>query len=133
MKSKLVGSLVVVLMGMLLSVPMCWAKEKAYNYVVAYSFKTKIVYYTPTFMLKVDGVSYNNEEYVSDTETILEMESAFQDFMEKELKLDREEYTVSARMAYKTEEIAKAKLEKEVGDFRFKGFKVNEVSKFKFK
>jgi hypothetical protein len=132
MKSRLVCSLAVVLVGLFLYVPMGWAKEKSYNYIVAYSYKTKILYHTPTFMLKVDGVSYNKEEFVSDTETILEIESAFLDFMAKELKLNHQDYTVSARVAFKTEDIAKGKLEKEIGDFRFKGFKITEVKKFKF-
>lgn len=133
MKSRFVYALTAVLLGLFLYTPICWAKEKSYNYIVAYSFRDKLVYYTPAFQLRVDGVSYNDEEYVSDTEAILEMESAFQEFMDDKLKVNSMDFTISARVAYKTEDIAKKKLEKEIGDFRFKGFKVEEVKKFKFK
>lgn len=133
MKSKITYAVIVALAGLFFSVPMCWAKEKAYNYIVAYSFQTKKVYHTAIFPLKVDGVSYNDEEFVSDTETILEMESAFQEFMARKLKINGMDYTVSARVAYKSGEIAKKKLREEIGDFRFKGFRVEEVNKFKFR
>lgn len=133
MKSKIIYSIIVVLTGLFLYAPMCWAKDKAYNYIVAYSYKTKIVYHTSVFPVKVDGVSYNDEEFVADTEMILGLESAFQEFITDELRLNSMDYTVSARAGYKTDEIAKRKLEREISDFRFKGFKVEEVNKFKFK
>jgi len=132
MKTRLTHLLLLALLGTVIFVPHAWAKEKAYNYIVAYSFRNKVFYYTPTFSSKVDGVSYNNEEYVSDTEAILDMEDAFQNFLKRKMKVRARDLTVSARVAYKTEDIAQVKLEREIDDFRFKGFEINEVKTFEF-
>lgn len=132
MKARSIHLLLAIVMGMLIFAPLCWAKEKSYNYIVAYSLRDKVAYYTPIFTQKVEGVSYNKEEYVSDTETVIEMESAFQEHLEKKMKVRSRDLTVSARVAYKTDEIAKSKLEKEIGDFRFKGFEIKEINSFNF-
>ena len=131
MKARTTQLLLLILFGMVLMVPQAWAKD-AHNYIVAYSFRAKVFYYTPTFTTKVDGVSYNKEEYVSDTEAILEMEDAFKDFLKKKMKVKNRDLTVSARVAYKSDDIAKVKLEKEIDDFRFKGFTINEIKTFEF-
>lgn len=132
MKIRTAQLVFVFLLGMLIFTPLCMAKEWSYNYIVAYSLREQIVYYVPPFKLKVDGESYSNEEYVSDTETILKMEGNFQDFLEKKMEINTRDLTVSARVAYKTIDIAKFKMEKELGDFRFRGFAINEVKGFKY-
>ena len=93
----------------------------------------QLVYYVPPFELKVDGQDYSPEEYVSDTETILKIERRFQDFLEKKMEVNLRDFTVSARVAYKTENIAQLKMEKELGDFRFRGFEIKVAKDFKYR
>lgn len=133
MKIRTAQLLLLFLLGMLIFAPLCLAKEKSYNFIVAYSLREQKVYYVPTFELNVKGDSYNDEEYVSDTETILKIEDRFQNFLKKKMRIRYRDLTVSARVAYKSEDIAKQKLEKELGDFRFRGFEINEVENFKYR
>jgi len=132
MKTRTIQLFLIIFFGMLVFAPLSSAKEKSYNYIVAYSLKKQLAYYVPTFQLNVKGDSYNDEEYVSDTETVLKMEGEFQNFLENTMGIRIRDITVSARVAYKTKEIADKKLEKEIGDFRFRGFEIQEVTKFKY-
>jgi hypothetical protein len=132
MKFKVIWILLFMLAGTVSIVPSSWAKETCYNYIIAYSYRDKAVYHTPIFTRKIKGVSYNEEEYVADTATLLKMESAFQKHLTQKLKITSRDITVGARVAFKTEDIAKNRIDKEVGDFRFRGFEIKTVSDFKF-
>lgn len=132
MKAKNVWLLLVFVAGMVSSTALCWAEETCYNYLIGYSYRDQVVYYTPIFTTESDGVSYNKEEYVSDTATSLKMESAFQKYLIQKMKVNSIDLTVSARVAYKTDEIAKNRMDKEVGDFRYRGFTIKEISAFKY-
>ncbi len=132
MKIKVSKMLMVLALGMMIAAPLSWAKETAYNYIIAYSYREKAVYYTPIFTMQVSGESANKDEYVNDTSTNFKMESAFQSHLQKSMKINPPDLTVSARTCYKTEEIAKQRMEAEVGDFRFKGFELKEVPGFKY-
>lgn len=132
MKIKSVKLLLVLVLGMMIVAPLGWAKETSYNYIVAYSYKDKMVYHSPIFTEQVKGDSYNEEEYTNDTATILKMESSFLKHLEQGLKVNSANFTVSARVAYKSEAIAKNRLNKELTDFRFKGLDINEATAFKY-
>jgi hypothetical protein len=107
-----------------------WAKETAYNYMIAYSYRDKVVYHSAIFTNKVKGESSSDEEYVLDTTAILKLESAFQQHLST-LKVNSPDLTISARVAYKSEEIAKKRMDDEIGDFRFKGFEIKDAG-FKY-
>ncbi len=120
-------------LAMLVSAPLSWARETSYGYIIAYSYRDKSVYHTPIISQEVRGKSFSNEEYVSNTAMIQDMERSFEDYLRNNLKVKSRDLTVSARPSYKTEEIAKEKSDKEVGTFRFKGFKVTLVSDYVYK
>jgi len=130
MKDKILKLFLIVTLVMLVGAPLSWASETAHGYIIAYSFRDKSVYHTPVLTQKVSGKSFNDEEYVSDTKLILKMEDAFQQYLKSKLKVKSYDLTVSARPAFKTEQIAKEKMDKEVGNFRFKGFKITKVDDF---
>ena len=131
MKMKSVLVLLVVISGIISAAPLCWAKETSYNYVIAYSYRDKTVYHSPIFTRTLKGVSYNEEEYVSDTGTLLKMESNFQKHLKQQMSVNSPDMTVSARVAFKTEDIAKRRFDKEVDEFRFRGFEIKAVTDFK--
>lgn len=132
MKGKTLKLFLVISLIMLIGAPLSWAKETAYGYIIAYSFRDKSVYHTPIISQNVNGKSFSDEEYVSETSLILKMEDAFQKHLKTKLRVKSYDLTVSARPAYKTKDIAKDKIDKEVGNFRFKGFKITEVPDFEF-
>lgn len=126
-----VSMMMVLALGVIIGAAPAWAKETAHNYLIAYSYKDKVAYHSALFTNKVKGESSDEEEYVFDTETILKMEAAFQKHLAKSLKVNSPDLTVSARVAYKTAEIAKKRMDNEIGDFRFKGFEIKKVD-FKY-
>ena len=130
MKAKVTLLLMVFGMGVILASP-AWAKETAYNYIIAYSYRDKAVYHSTLFTNKVKGESASQEEYAIDTASILKAESAFQKHLSEKLKVNSPDLTVIARMAFKTEEIAKKRMDDEIGDFRFKGFEIKDTG-FKY-
>ncbi|MFZ1984590.1 MAG: hypothetical protein WAU91_09255 [Desulfatitalea sp.] len=132
MKIKSVKLLLVLVLGVMIAAPLSWAKETAYNYIVAYSYKDKVVYHSPIFTQQVNGESYNEEEYAGDTASILKMEAAFLKHLEQGLKVNGTNFTVSARVAYKSDSIAKNRMDKELTDFRFKGLDIKEAKAFRY-
>lgn len=106
--------------------PVSWAAETAYGYIISYSYRDKVVYHTPVFSNQVSGKSYNDEEFVSDTKSQMALESAFQKHLIAKYKLNPMNLTTSARVTYKTEQIAKNKLDNESRDFMFKGLQIKQ-------
>jgi len=106
--------------------PVSWAAEKAYGYIISYSYRDKVVYHTPVFSNQVSGKSYNDEEFVADTKSQMTLESAFQKHLIAKYRLNPMNLTTSARVTYKTEQIAKNKLENESRDFMFKGLQIKQ-------
>ncbi len=118
--------LLILILGITIGAPLCWAGETAYGYIISYSYRDKVVYHTPVFENKVDGKSYNDEEYVTETKSQMKFESVFQKHITQKYKLRDMNFTTSARVAYKTMDIAKSKLDKESRDFMFKGLKIKQ-------
>ncbi|MBI5552283.1 MAG: hypothetical protein HY911_12310 [Desulfobacterales bacterium] len=131
MKTKVTVMLMVLAWGLIIGAAPAWAKETAYNYLIAYSYKDKVVYHSTIFTNKVKGESSSEEEFAIDTASILKLESAFQKHLAQSLKVNSPDLTVSARMAYKSQEIAKKRMDNEIGDFRFKGFEIKDAG-FKY-
>jgi len=126
MKIKSLKLLIVLIVAAAIGAPASWAAETAYGYIIAYSYRDKIVYHTPVFSSKVPGKSYNDEEFVADTKSLMRFESAFQKHIIEKYKLNPMNFTTSARVAYRTEDIAKSKLDKESRDFMFKGLQIKQ-------
>lgn len=115
-----------------ISVPPCFAKAKGYCYVVAYSYGHKIVVFTPVFTKKVNDKSYNEEEFIVDVELIQKMESSFENHVRDAMNINADDLTVSARMAYKSLEIAKKRLEAEKQEYIRKAWEIKEASDYSF-
>ncbi len=126
MMTKSLKILLILILGIAIGAPLCWADETAYGYIISYSYRDKVVYHTPVFENKVGGKSYNDEEYVTETKAQMKYESAFQKHITQKYKLRDMNFTTSARVAYKTMDIAKSKLDKESRDFMFKGLKIKQ-------
>jgi hypothetical protein len=112
--------------------PPCFAKAKGYCYVVAYSYRQKVVVFTPVFMKKVKDKSYSEEEFVADVELLRKMESSFEDHVRGTMNVDAPDLTVSARAAFKSLEIAKARLDAEKQEYIRKAWEIKEASNFSF-
>lgn len=115
-----------------ISIPPCFAKAKGYCYVVAYSYRQKVVIFTPVFTEEVNDKSYNEEEFIVDVELIQKMESSFENHVRGAMKVDADDLTVSARMAYKSLEIAKKRLDAEKQEYISKAWEIKEASNFSF-
>lgn len=113
-------------------IPPCFAKAKGYCYIVAYSYRQKIAVFTPVFMKKVKNESYNEEEFVTEVELLRKMESSFENHVRSTMNINADDLTVSARAAYKSIEIAKARLETEKQEYSRKAWQIKEASFFGF-
>ncbi len=131
MKSRSVKLLLVFLLVMGIGATVCWAKATAYGYLIAYSSRDQVVYYTPIFELRVTGKSFSDEEFFSDTRTVLDLEAAFQKYLVQTHNINLANFTISARDAYKSREIALKRFNEESGTFRFRGFRLIEETGFK--
>ena len=109
-----------------------WAKSKGYCYIVCYSYVERTAFFSPIIVAKVPSKSYSDEEYVTDVELIQQLETQFQNNLAGKVNLDAGRYTISARGAYKSEAIARAKLQEERSQYEAKGYKVKIVSDFAF-
>lgn len=132
MQRRLLKTVLFMVMLFTISVPPCFAKAKGYCYVVAYSYRQKIVVFTPVFTEKVDDKSYNEEEFIVDVELIQKLESSFENHVRGAMKVDADDLTVSARMAYKSLEIAKKRLEAEKQEYIRKEWEIKEASGFSY-
>ena len=99
MKTSCLKLMVVFALVFLLSVPVCWAKKTGYCYVVSYSMRDKVVFFTPVFTAKVSGAIYSEEEYVADVELIRDIENQFQGYL-TQVGLNTTDYITEARVAY---------------------------------
>ena len=130
MKRQGLKLLLFFMVAMIAGTPACWAKKTAYGYLIAYSSRDQVVYYTPVFTQRVSGASYSDEEYVAQTSNIIKLEADFQAYLERTYRIDSANFTVSARASYKTQEIAQDRLNEENGTFRFRGFQLIEVPNY---
>ena len=126
MIAKNLKLLLILLLGVAIGAPLCWADETAYGYIISYSYRDKVVYHTPVFENQVSGQSFNDEEYVTDTKKVMKLESAFQKHIIQKFKLRDMNFTTSARVSYKSLDVARSKLDKESRDFMFKGLKIKK-------
>jgi len=132
MRAKTVRFTLILLLALLVSAPHCWAKSKGYLYVVGYSIAKKKVFFSSVIVQKVRDVSYSDEEYVTEVELIQKLESQFQDYMASAAYVTPSEYTVSARGAYKSKEIADKRLKVERDRYTSKGYAVSLLRSFVF-
>jgi hypothetical protein len=114
----------------LIGAPPCWAKAKGYLYVVGYSFAKKKVYFSHVIMQKVRNKSYSEEEYVTEVELVQKMESQFQKHLSSTVGVNLQEYTVSARGAFKNQALAEERLKKERDRFLNKGYMATVLTGF---
>lgn len=133
MKFKTFRFFSLVLLVLLFSAPPCLAKTTGYFYVVAYSYQEKRAYCSSVITDKVRAKSYSDEEYVTDMKVLLKIETAFQKHIAGTTSKALSRYTVTARGAYKSFEIAKQKLDAESARYTKSGMKVENVTQFKLK
>ena len=131
MKTIHLKLIVALVLGLLIGASPCLASEDGYCYIVGYSLAKKVAYFTPVLVEKVKGKSYNAEEFVADVELIDKMESAFQNYL-KGLAINTTDFTISARVAYKSRGIAQKRLVKERSNFKRREFAINTASDFRF-
>lgn len=132
MKKNLICWVSLVLVALFLFAPSCWAKENGYCYVIGYSILEQKAFFSPVFVQKVKSKSYSEEEYVTDMDLIRSMESQFQKRLAVLVNLDKGQYTVSARGAYKSNSIANKKYKDELERYKTKGYAIKLVNDFKF-
>lgn len=133
MKLKSFRLFLLVLLAFLFYAPACLAKTTGYFYVVAYSFKDKKAYASSVFTDKVREKSYSDEEYVTDMKVLLKIEAAFEEHIASSVSGGLSRYTISARGAYKSLEIAKKKLDDELERYKKSGLTVENRAQFKLK
>jgi hypothetical protein len=132
MFGRLLKTLLLTVILFTICVPSCFAKATGYCYVVAYSYAQKIFVFTPVFTKKVNDKSYNEEAFTADIELTRKMESFFENHVRGALNIDASDLTVSARTAYKSLEIAKARLGAEKQEYIRRAWEIKEVSGFSF-
>lgn len=132
MKTKAFRLSLLLFFTLLISAPPCWAKSKGYLYVVGYSLSQKKVFFSSVVMQKVRNVSYSEEEYVTDIKLVREMESQFQKYLVSTVWINPEEYTISARGAYKGKDIAEKAFETDKGIYLNKGYEASVLRSFVF-
>ncbi|MCJ8500378.1 hypothetical protein [Desulfatitalea alkaliphila] len=131
MQKKALLLLWVLMSVMVIGAPAAWAKNIGYGYLIAYSAREQVAYYSPILSQLAVGASSSDEEYFVKTSVILDLESAFQKYLEQKHNISSAQYTFSARAAFKSEEIAKKRFDQEIDTFRFRGFQLIEASNFK--
>ena len=132
MQRRLLKTVLFIAILLTISVPPCFAKAKGYCYVVAYSYRQKIVIFTPVFTKEVNDKSYNEEEFIVDVELIQKMESSFENHVRSAMNVNADDLTVSARMAYKSLEIAKKRLEAEKQEYINKAWEIKVAANVSF-
>ena len=132
MKSNCLKLLVAVVVVVVFSATSCWAKDKGYCYVVSYSMRDKIVFFTPVFTATVSGAVYSEEEFVADVELIRDMENQFQEHLVK-VGLNSMQYLTEARVAYRSQAIADQRLADEKSSFKGRGYSIKKTGSFQYK
>jgi hypothetical protein len=131
MKTQFSKTALLILIALLFAAPPCWAKANGYCYVVGYSYKLKKAFFSPVFMQKVRDISYSDEEYTTEVELIQKIESQFQSYLSIGQQVNSDDYTITARGAYKNQNIAIKRLTTERDNYKKKGFKATVLKGFK--
>jgi len=131
MKSICLKVLVVFVLVFLFSVPACWAKKKGHCYIVSYSLRDKVVFFSSVFTAEVSGAVYSDEEFVADVELIRDIENQFQQYLTK-VGLNSMDFTTEARVAYRTPAIAAQRLAKEKSSFEGRGYTIKKTGSFRY-
>lgn len=131
MKSNILRLLVAMVLLVAFSAPVCWAKDKGYCYVVSYSMREKIVFFTPVFTATVSGAVYSEEEFVADVELIRDMENQFQQYL-KAQGLNSMDYLTEARVAFRSQAIADQRLAEEKNSFKGRGYQIKKTGSFQY-
>jgi hypothetical protein len=109
-----------------------WSKKapEAFGYLIAYSVREQKVFYTPIFASPAPKTSFDDEEYVSQTPTIIKLEAGFLKHLQRLYSIRPADYTINARPVFKSEEIARNRFHRETDTFRIRGFGLVEVTDF---
>ena len=126
---KLVIALTLVV---LFNAPACWAKEKGYCYIVSYSLRDKIVFFSPVFTATVSGAIYSDEEYVADVELIRDIEDQFQRYQDR-IGLNSADFATEARVGYRSQAVADERLDTEKKRYEGRGFTIKKTGTFDYR
>ena len=132
MKTTFLKLVIVFALIVLFSAPACWAKTNGYCYLISYSLRDKVVFFTPVFTAKVSGAIYSEEEFVADVELIRDIENQFQEYLAK-IGLNTMDYLTEARVAYRTAAIAEQRRSKEKSSFESRGYTVKAPGSFRYR
>lgn len=124
--------IVALLLVIVFSAPPCWAKEKGYCYVVSYSLRDKVVFFSPVFTAVVSGDVYSDEEFVADVELIRSIEDQFTEYQER-IGLNAADYITEARAGYRSQAVADRRMETEKKRYEGRGFTVKKTGSFAYK
>ncbi len=131
MKTTCLKAILVCVLVLLLGIPVCWAKEKGHCYVVSYTLREKIVFFTPVFTALVSGAVYSQEEFVADVELIRDIENQFQAYLTN-VGLNSTDYITEARVAYRTAAIAEQRRANEKSSFKSRGYTIKKTGTFRY-
>lgn len=109
------------------------AEKTGYAFVFAYSYALKEAYHSPIFTHPVSGKSMNDKEYVADVRLIRQIEDAFEKHLRTKLHVNTSLFDSTARTDFKSEAIAKGRLEDEKADLRIQGIEMKPLNDFIFK
>ena len=124
--------IVALLLVIMFSAPPCWAKEKGYCYVVSYSLRDKVVFFSPVFTAVVSGDVYSDEEFVADVELIRSIEGQFTDYQER-IGLNTADYITEARVGYRSQAVADQRMETEKKRYEGRGFTIKKTGTFAYR
>lgn len=121
MKQSLLFAIVILFTISISSIP-CWADTNGYFYVVGYSMSKKKVYHSDVVIDKVIDISYSSDEYVTDVELLLKINTAFTNQLRSKIKADPGKLTILVRGPFKTKSIANLRLLEERKRFARSGY-----------
>ena len=130
MKAALLKGMVFFVFVLLFWAQPVLAKTNGFYYVMCYSLQQKVAYFSPVIIQKVDGISYNSEEFVNDVALTRRLESQFSNHLSQTVHLDIDRYAIAARGAFKSDAIAGKRLNTEMNEYKARGYTIKTVSDF---
>jgi hypothetical protein len=110
------------------------AEKTGYAFVFAYSYALKEAYNSPIFTYPVSNdESMSDTQYVADIRIIRHIEDAFEAHLRTKLHVNTSLFDFTARTGFKSENIAKNRLEDDKADLRIQGLEMKLLPDFAFK
>lgn len=108
------------------------ADNTGYGFVYAFSYQLKEAYVSPILPLPVKGKSLNAQEYVADIKVIRKLEDTLEQHLLTKLHLNTALFSFTARTGYKSDQIAKSRMEDERTNLRVQGLEMKLLPDFAY-